>query len=70
MATVAGGAWHLLEDAAWLTSSCGDDDDRGFLQEVSVFPNGKRDDRVDCLSQCHNHFADESGESMANWVGW
>jgi phage terminase large subunit-like protein len=55
--TVEGGHWHLLEDAPWLESSCGDLDDLGFLPEVSAFPNGKRDDRIDAASQCHNHFA-------------
>lgn len=68
-ATVAGGAWYLLDGAPWLEGTCGDDDDLGFLQEVSVFPNGKRDDRVDALSQCHNHFAEQASE-MACWKGW
>lgn len=42
MAAIEGGMVYLLEGAAWLEA---------FLGEVCVFPNSKRDDQVDALSQ-------------------
>ena len=42
MAAIEGGMVYLLEGAAWLEP---------FLGEVCVFPNSKRDDQVDALSQ-------------------
>jgi phage terminase large subunit-like protein len=67
---VANGHYYLLDDAAWSTESCGDDDDRGFLPEVSVFPNGRRDDRVDCLSQSHNTHALATEGDWSAWNNW
>ena len=57
--TVQGGSWYLLDGAPWLDASAGGDaDDLGFMPELCAFPNGRRDDRVDSLSQCHNHYVD------------
>lgn len=46
---VESGCVYLLEGAAWLDA---------YLtgsESVTVFPHGKRDDRMDALSQCLNH---------------
>lgn len=47
---VESGCVYLLEGAVWLD---------GYLtgtESVPVFPNGKKDDRVDALSQAMNHY--------------
>jgi predicted phage terminase large subunit-like protein len=43
---IKNGMVHLLDGAPWLEE---------FVKELSLFPNGLRDDRVDALSQCLNH---------------
>ncbi|MGN6108314.1 MAG: phage terminase large subunit, partial [Kofleriaceae bacterium] len=42
---ICNGMVHLLDGAPWLEE---------FVHEISMFPNGKHDDRVDALSQCLN----------------
>lgn len=60
---VQGGQWYLLDGATWLDSSCGDEDDLGFVAEFQPFPGGDRDDRVDAGSQCANY-------EMTNVAAW
>jgi len=43
---IKNGMVYLLDGAPWLEE---------FVKELSLFPNGLRDDRVDALSQCLNH---------------
>lgn len=43
---IKNGFVYLLDGAPWLEA---------FVEELSMFPNGLRDDRVDALSQCLNH---------------
>lgn len=42
---IKNGMVYLLDGAPWLEE---------FVKELSIFPNGLRDDRVDALSQCLN----------------
>lgn len=42
---IKNGMVYLLDGAPWLEE---------FIKELSAFPNGKHDDRVDALSQCLN----------------
>jgi predicted phage terminase large subunit-like protein len=55
---VESGNWYLLEGADYLDSGHDEDDD-GLLDEVSTFPRGKKDDRVDAMSQLE---AEEHGK--------
>jgi phage terminase large subunit-like protein len=66
---VRAGNWYLLDGAEWLDGGCGDEDDRGFVHEFRPFPNGDRDDRIDCASQCENHHSEDEA-AMSNWRGW
>lgn len=60
--TIANGMVYLLDGAAWLDE---------FVEEMSLFPNGVRDDRVDALSQCLNHYyvplEEDSGAELPDW---
>lgn len=49
------GLMFLLDGAAWLTRPP-TGSDQTLVDEVAAFPDGRRDDRIDCLSQClHEH---------------
>lgn len=57
---LANGFVSLLDGAEWMER---------LVEECAVFPNGSRDDRVDCISQCLNHYAqiDEDGGELPDW---
>lgn len=60
---VEAGLWYLLDGAHWLAE---------FLAEVCVFPNGKRDDRVDAMSQAATYYSDNNeamkrAMALARW---
>lgn len=61
---IAAGSLYVLEGAPWLTKG-EDEDDDGFVFEVTVFPNGTHDDRVDALSQLMAHYGEKSGVERA-----
>lgn len=60
--TIANGAVYLLDGATWLEE---------FVEECGDFPAGRRDDRIDCLSQCLNYYYESSeedlGSSLPDW---
>lgn len=57
---IANGMLFLLDGAPWLEE---------FVEELAVFPNGQRDDRIDCVSQCLNHYY-EPAEEDGGMPGW
>lgn len=57
---IAAGDVYLLEGAPWLSGSCGDADDPGFVPEVSGFPGMKHDDRADALAHLLAHWRGET----------
>ncbi len=52
---IEAGLVYLLDGAQWLTQGR-TPGDKGFLDEVCNFPNSKRDDRVDALSQLMTYY--------------
>ncbi len=48
--TIANGCVYLLDGALWLEA---------FVNELSEFPRGRNDDRVDSLTQVLNHYKDD-----------
>lgn len=60
--TIANGNVYLLDGASWLNE---------FVDEMSVFPNGIRDDRVDALSQALNYYyepvIEDVGAELPDW---
>jgi predicted phage terminase large subunit-like protein len=54
---IKNGAVYLLDGASWLGE---------FVEELSTFPNGDNDDRVDALSQCLNHIREVDSE-LPDW---
>lgn len=54
---IKNGAVYLLDGAPWLAD---------FVEELSSFPNGENDDRVDALSQCLNHIRSVDAE-LPDW---
>lgn len=67
--SVEAGNWYLLEGAPWLDDGH-DDDDEGFMAELSAFPNGKKDDRVDALSQLSSHYQVRQAERIKSAYAW
>ncbi len=55
--TIEAGQVYLLDGSPWLED---------FIEELSLFPNGSWDDRVDALSQCLNHIRAASS-SLPSW---
>lgn len=60
--TIANGNVYLLDGAMWLNE---------FVEEMSDFPNGTRDDRVDALSQVLNFYyeptVEDVGADLPDW---
>jgi predicted phage terminase large subunit-like protein len=54
---IKNGAVYLLDGAPWL---------KDFVEELSEFPNGDNDDRVDAVSQCLNHIRSGSMD-LPDW---
>lgn len=54
---IKNGAVYLLDGAGWLEEFC---------NELSEFPAGENDDRVDALSQCLNHRR-EVDDELPDW---
>lgn len=57
---IEAGCVYLLDGAPWLEA---------FVGEVCVFPNAKRDDRVDALSQLMTHYRDSDVVSKWRTMG-
>lgn len=56
------GMVHLLDGASWLQE---------FVDELAMFPNGLRNDRVDALSQVLNHARDNTaGDGAGGLPDW
>lgn len=60
---VEAGLWYLLDGAGWINE---------FGAEVCVFPNAKRDDRVDAMSQTATYYTDhndvvERAMALSRW---
>jgi predicted phage terminase large subunit-like protein len=60
---IEAGNVYVLEGAPWLMKG-EEPDDAGWLDEMCSFPHGRKDDRVDDLSQFMNHFQ----TSRAKWL--
>lgn len=54
---VAEGHLFVEDGAEWVTNGLDSDDAGGFVGELCSFPGGKKDDRVDSLSQFFRHYA-------------
>jgi predicted phage terminase large subunit-like protein len=52
------GMVYLLDGATWLEA---------FVEELAMFPNGKRDDRVDALSQVLSHSRPVDDGGLPGW---
>lgn len=66
--SIEAGNLYVLEGAPWLTQG-EEPDDSGWLDEICSFPHGRKDDRVDDLTQFLNHYA-ESNRGAWRKVNW